>query len=91
MQRVLGGERRQLRHARGGPAGVDLLPEVDDEGVKPQPVKAEGMGRRELAGVRERGPAPQREGLSRLPFRQEPFKAERVHVRRSDGQPVPGC
>ena len=27
VQRVLGGERRQLRHARGGPAGVDLLPE----------------------------------------------------------------
>ena len=49
-----------------------------------------GVRRGEVAGVFQRGTAPQGQGLLNVPVGDEPLEAQRVHVIRRDRQPVPG-
>ena len=90
VQRVLRDERLKLGCPGGGPAGVDLPGEEGRRRLEPQLLKAVRERHGEVPGVRQRRPAPQRQRLGRRPPRDEPLEAQRVHVIRRDGQPVPG-
>ena len=74
MQRVLRDQRLKLADAGGGPAGVELPGEEGDRRLEPQLLKAAGERLGEVPGVRERRPAPQRQGLGHGPLGDEPLE-----------------
>ena len=90
VQWVLRDERLKLAGPGGAPARVDLPGEEGHRCLKPQLLEAAGERLGEVPGVRERGPAPQRQRLGCRSLRDEPLEAQRVHVIGRDGQPVPG-
>ena len=90
MQRVLSGKRLELADPGGGPARLDLLGEQGDGRLKPQLLEPARERPREVAGVGERRPAPQRQGLGNGALGDEPLEAQRVHVVRPDREPVAG-
>jgi len=82
VQRVPGNELLELGDVRGGLADVNRPADLRDQGIEAQPVQAMRVRRGEVADIGERRSAPERQRLAHRgrPLREEPLKAQRVHI-----------